>query len=288
VSIERIGRKDKMNIRETAKDAIRAALLRAGICVAKSKYNTVVSKERYGIDPWRDVERLSHSLNRPIELCFDVGGNDGETSLALLYRFKDSRIFSSEPHPDTFSALAARINDKRFLPQQIALSDKPGECTLYVYDDNPKINSLAHNARYAIQFKPSNSEITVRTETIDNFCSANQIQEIDILKIDTEGFDLNVLKGAQQMLSSGKVEFVYTEFNDYVLRPGTTGGALNEISEYLARFNFHFVATYTDYIIPTNDLFVRVQPTDGQVHLARPMSPIVQVFGRRDEGLSTR
>jgi FkbM family methyltransferase len=232
--IERIGRKDKMNIKESAKDAIRAALLRAGICVAKSKYNTVVSKEKYGIDPWRDVERLSHSL----------------------YRFKDSRVFSFEPHPDTFSALAARIDDKRFLPQKIALSDKPGECTLYVYDDNPQINSLAHNTRYAIRFKPPNSEITVRTETIDNFCSANQIQKIDILKIDTEGFDLNVLKGAQQMLSSGKVEFVYTEFNDCLLRPGTTGGALNEISEFLAQFNFHFVATYTDYIIPANDLFV--------------------------------
>ena len=40
------------------------------------------------------------------------------------------------------------------------------------------------------------------------------------------------------------------------VRPGTTGGALNELSEYLAEYNFHFVATYTDYVHTVDDLFV--------------------------------
>ena len=96
----------------------------------------------------------------------------------------------------------------------------------------------------------------MHVDTIDDFCSANKIPKIDILKIDTEGFDLNVLKGAQQMLSRGQIAFIYTEFNDCVARQGTTGGALNEISDYLAQFKFRFVATYTDYVHPIEDLFV--------------------------------
>ena len=58
------------------------------------------------------------------------------------------------------------------------------------------------------------------------------------------------------MLSNGRVEFVYSEFNDCRTRSGTTGGSLNEISDYLADFNFHFVSTYTDYVHADADLFV--------------------------------
>jgi len=240
----------------TVKEAIKIALLRAGLCVAKSKYNVVVPKERYGIDPWSDIERLSGALNRPIELCFDVGANVGDTSLALLKRFNKSRVFSFEPHPVTFSKLTKRTSEKRFFPQQIALGDKPGESTFYVYDDEATVNSLTRESLYAIRFKPPPTEIVVHVDTIDDFCSANKIPKIDILKIDTEGFDLNVLKGAKQMLSRGQIAFIYTEFNDCVAKRGTTGGALNEITDYLAQFKFHFVATYTDYVHPIEDLFV--------------------------------
>jgi FkbM family methyltransferase len=245
-----------MSIREAAKDAMKLALMRTGICVAKSKYSTIVSKERYGIDPWRDVERLARALKRSIEVCFDVGANVGDTSLVLLERFQKSRVFAFEPHPATFSKLAARTDDGRFFPQQFALGEERGESAFYVYDDEPAINSLAFNARYAARFKRATSEITVRVDTVDEFCSANEIQRIDVLKIDTEGFDLHVLKGARQMLANGLVEFVYVEFNDCLAKRGTTGGGLNEISEYLGQFKFHFVSTYTDYVVPADDLFV--------------------------------
>ena len=78
----------------------------------------------------------------------------------------------------------------------------------------------------------------MHVDTIDDFCSANRIPKIDILKIDTEGFDLNVLKGAKQMLSRGQIAFIYTEFNDCVAKQGITGGALNEITNYWPSLSF--------------------------------------------------
>ena len=47
--------------------------------------------------------------------------------------------------------------------------------------------------------------------TIDDFTCEEEISHIDLLKIDTEGFDLEVLRGAQQMLDAGKISFVQVE-----------------------------------------------------------------------------
>ena len=55
------------------------------------------------------------------------------------------------------------------------------------------------------------SEINVQTQTLDNFCLSKKIENIDVLKIDTEGNDLNVLKGAKKLLSENKINVIYTE-----------------------------------------------------------------------------
>jgi hypothetical protein len=53
------------------------------------------------------------------------------------------------------------------------------------------------------------------------------------LKIDTEGHDFNVLKGAERMLRNNSIAFIYFEFNDFIQEKSTNGGSLNEITEYL-------------------------------------------------------
>ena len=58
------------------------------------------------------------------------------------------------------------------------------------------------------------SEINVQTQTLDNFCLSKKIENIDVLKIDTEGNDLNVLKGAKKLLSENKIKVIYTEISD--------------------------------------------------------------------------
>ena len=57
------------------------------------------------------------------------------------------------------------------------------------------------------------SEINVQTQTLDNFCLNKKIENIDVLKIDTEGNDLNVLKGAKKLLSENKIKAIYTEIS---------------------------------------------------------------------------
>ena len=57
----------------------------------------------------------------------------------------------------------------------------------------------------------TNASESVRVTTVDAFASANAIDRIDLLKVDAEGHDLNVLRGAAAMLDGGRVAFVLAE-----------------------------------------------------------------------------
>ncbi len=83
------------------------------------------------------------------------------------------------------------------------------------------------------------SEINVQTQTLDNFCLSNKIENIDILKIDTEGNDLNVLKGAKKLLSENKINVIYTEIGS------TENMILLKISQKMSIFQFHYLQDLT-------------------------------------------
>ena len=52
------------------------------------------------------------------------------------------------------------------------------------------------------------SEINVQTQTLDNFCLRKGIKNIDVLKIDSESNELNILKGAKNLLSENKIYLI--------------------------------------------------------------------------------
>jgi hypothetical protein len=88
----------------------------------------------------------------------------------------------------------------------------------------------------------------VKVITLADFCSREGVERIDLLKTDTEGFDLEVLKGASSMLEAARIRFIYSEVT---LNPSNKGHTnFFDIIEFLGRFNFKFVCIYEQY---TND-----------------------------------
>src|SRR5262249_28764573 len=153
-------------------------------------------------------------------------------------------------HPRTFSELRRRLGDNpRFSAHEMALGDVTrNKATLFEYQRS-EVNSLVADTQHAVRFGEASQTVEVQCVTVDDFCEAQRVCGIDVLKIDTEGWELAVLQGAQRMLSARSIRFVCAEFNDMLPKPGTTGGALVPISEFLGPFGFRFVATYTDLII---------------------------------------
>jgi FkbM family methyltransferase len=207
-----------------------------------------------GQDMFFDIKRLARAWEYQIKCFFDVGANDGMSARAALAAFSDAVVLSFEPHPVTFARLRDSVSEPRFYPFNIALGDKTGEAAFFCYEDN-KINSLVPDARFAVRFAQSSSAIKVRTCTIDEFCVANGIASIDVLKIDTEGYELSVIKGARQKLARREIKFVYAEFNDIFEGASGSGGALFPICGFLYPFGFRFVAIYTDYVVTEGEFF---------------------------------
>jgi FkbM family methyltransferase len=222
-------------------------LARQGLILFRER-KFLFRESKFGLDPWWDVNRLANDWNYAIALLFDVGANDGKTTVAALRRFPSARVISFEPHPVTFSKLARRTgNNARVQAVNSALGSEIGEVAMFEYDDST-INSLTDKARYAVLSERKGRRIVVPSTTLDNYCIQHQIERIDVLKIDTEGFELQVLQGSNAMLQKRAIKFIYCEFNDLELLEGATGGALVPISALLRPHGYRFVASYNDYI----------------------------------------
>lgn len=83
---------------------------------------------------------------------------------------------------------------------------------------------------------------TVNVKTVDNFCMNENIDEIDFLKIDTEGADLEVLHGAAQMLKTQSVKLIQTEVG--INKDNKKHAQFADIVEYLGTFDYFVFGFY--------------------------------------------
>lgn len=145
---------------------------------------------------------------------FDVGANVGAWSLAFLENarrrgLQDSlELHAFEPSAHTWGRLAEALGDSAAAIQKLALSDAVGAATLYVVGPAAGTNSLHQQPGLE-----NGATETVPTTTLDAYAREADINRIDILKIDTEGHDVAVLRGAEGMLSEGRITVTQFEYN---------------------------------------------------------------------------
>jgi FkbM family methyltransferase len=230
------------------KKSVKWFLIRGG-------FSLVPLSSRYGVEPFSDIKRLSEKWNYSIRTFFDVGANEGQTALNALAYFPRSQIFSFEPHPATFSALVSKLGNKANLHcVKLALGSQIGELDMFEYESSV-LNSLVPDAQFAIRFGTEGRRIPIKCTTIDQFCLEADIDTLDILKIDTEGFELEVLRGASAMLQRRAVKFVFVEFNNLQPEEGKSGGALLPIDSLLHPYGYRFIASYSDLIVTEGEMF---------------------------------
>lgn len=145
-------------------------------------------------------------------LFFDVGANSGNYARLLRTLVPRSRIYAFEPHPQTFRILQSKLgHDDTILVNQ-ALSDTSGEMILYDFGGHDGSTQASLSREAVALFSPDVVEHPIACTTLDAFIAAHAIERVDLLKIDTEGFDLAVLTGARDALQSGRVGVIQFEF----------------------------------------------------------------------------
>ena len=100
-------------------------------------------------------------------------------------------------------------------------------------------------------------EITAQTQTLDNFCAQNKIPKIDLLKLDTDGTEFEVLLGAKNLLSKGKIGLIYTEISGF---KKIFNNKVEEIVNLLAEYDFELKKSYK---ISSFSMFSNLKSTDN-------------------------
>jgi FkbM family methyltransferase len=157
-----------------------------------------------GVDLSYDMKRLLP--NTVVRTIFDVGANVGNTVTYFMSQFARPCLFAFEPHPPAFEVLTSRFAHRPNVSCfSIAFGSSVGREKL-TSDRGLTLNRLVSET----QTYPGTTEEVI-VETVDTFCVDRGITKVDLLKIDTEGSDLDVLIGAGTMLSTSSIGIVYLE-----------------------------------------------------------------------------
>lgn len=186
----------------------------------------------HGIKLSADVRR--RLANERINVIFDVGANLGQSAREFEKAYPRSVIYSFEPDPDLFPVLQRSIGP-RTTAIPVGVSSRSGK---FRFD-----NSGSGRARHRIASNQDDRELPeVQFTTIDSFCTRHNITRIDLLKIDTEGHDLDVIKGAEQMLTASSVGIVIAECS--MNRDNTFHVQFGEIHRHMEQLGYRLFGIY--------------------------------------------
>ena len=161
----------------------------------------------------------------------DVGAHEGSSLLPFLKM--DWRIYAFEPDAKNREVLIATINgDKRVTVDERGVSDKDGEVVpFYTSDVSTGISGLT-------AFHESHEQAgTITTVTLAAYINDHSIENIDFMKVDTEGFELFVLKGFP--FEKVKPRIIILEYENAKTTP--LGYTMPDLVAKLAEQNYHIL-----------------------------------------------
>lgn len=144
-------------------------------------------------------------------VAMDVGANVGQTIHRLRASLDDPVIHAFEPGPSTFAELQRRtagIPDLYLT--NCALGSEPGTLDLNenTHSDMSSFLKIGKDGWGDVRAKTP-----VEVRTLDGYCDERSIEHIGLLKSDTQGYDLEVLKGASGLLADRRIHLVFIEVN---------------------------------------------------------------------------
>ena len=196
------------------------------------------------------------SLERPV--VFDVGANVGNYSESVKEICSTARIYAFEPHPVTFKKLEQSAVKYEYKAINMGMGSVNKRTILYDYknNDGSEHASLFKNVIEQIHGGESGGH-DINICRLDDIVKALDIYKINLLKVDTEGNELDVLKGSEKAIRSGMIDVIHFEFNE-----------MNVISRVFFKDFFEFLPEYD---------FYRLLP-NGVLHISTYIPRMCEIF----------
>ncbi len=164
-------------------------------------------------------------MEQPITVL-DVGANVGLWCAAFMRTFGTDvgAYIGFEPLDGNRRIFTGRLRDGE-IPNgnkvglhDCCVGDAPGQITLH-FNTTSEVSSIASVVLDTVKIGAktiANNLTKVCTQvTIDDFCHTQGIEKVDLVKIDVEGYEMNVLKGASRLIASGGLRNIYFEFGEH-------------------------------------------------------------------------
>lgn len=172
---------------------------------------------------------------RPGMVVFDIGAYIGDlTWVFSQFAGRDGRVFAFEPSVVNFNKLKelCKLMDLGNVTcEQLAVCDVLGSIDFFTYGEHyDSWGSLAKRSidEQSVGVKSGMQVEKVTSITLDEYCSRNQIESIDILKIDVEGSELQVLYGARRLFTEKRIKSCLFEFGGTTFEAGNSPEAIRE------------------------------------------------------------
>ena len=221
------------------KGLIQSAILRFGYYLRSTNH--------FGDTYWSDLVALLTKENSRTPVIFDVGAHHGETLLSLREHFPTARIHCFEPDPESFGILSTCAKSlSHVILHPVALGATAGEAQFHRNSES-MTNSLLPTSAESLEsdyakFTVTQNVIQVPVETLDGFCHRENIDWIDVLKTDCQGYDLMVLQGGEKMISAHQIGLVTCELIFDQEYDGQ--GKFHELLGFLDGYNYRLIGFY--------------------------------------------
>ena len=147
------------------------------------------------------------------DVVLDVGANIGSYSSRVKQLWPQARVYAFEPHSVSFERLSEQARRMGFEAFNAAASEVAGRATLY---NRPGTNSETASLQAGVIEAGIGGSVVsseVPVTRLDEFVHDHGLHRISLLKIDTEGHELSVLRGIAQTLAAAQVDAIQFEFN---------------------------------------------------------------------------
>lgn len=169
------------------------------------------------------------------QTCLDIGANIGAISLALAKQVgHQGRVYAFEPSPRIFPYLKKNtLKHPQIKSLETALSSKKGKAVFYQAPEH----KFGMGTLSALEgWVPAE----VKTDTLDGFCQAAGMGRVDFIKIDVEGHEADVFRGARETLLKNHQIIIVLEFSDWA--ENNAYGKSGESPRVLAEMGFELAA----------------------------------------------
>lgn len=222
--------------------------LGSGFVQSKLPAGVILQTEESAGDNYAIYRSRIYDLHYDIhdeDVIVDVGAHNGAFTLKAARKAKKGIVIAVEPYLPIYKVLMYNIGQNHFqnvIGVNEALSDFNGTSKLYIGSDNRQ-NTVLEERWAAIEHSPI-EPAEIKTETLDSLAERLNLRKVDFLKINAEGSELHILKGAENLLKKYNVALAIAA-DHYATE-------LDEIIEYLNKIGYvirlgnshHYVYAY--------------------------------------------